>query len=235
MDAFEMIDRILDNPMIETVFDVGANEGQTLAQFTAFFPNACIFAFEPFGPCFSELEKNYGGNHKVRLFKLALAEEYGTKPFYLTQYSAVNSLLEIDSCINTWADTSDIDQKGSINVAVTTIDNIIRDHDISNIDLLKMDIQGGELLALKGAVGALNKQLVKLIYLEVLFAPLYEDQAYFWDIASFLSYYNYHFVNLFNVQTCDSGFIRWADAIFINDDLWNKWSLLHSASKLITS
>lgn len=59
------------------------------------------------------------------------------------------------------------------------------------IDILKMDIQGGELLALKGAQSLLEASRIRLLALEVEFKPLYKDQPLFWDICAYLYRFGY--------------------------------------------
>lgn len=51
-------------------------------------------------------------------------------------------------------------------------------------DYLKLDVQGGELMVLKGAVETMRNALV--IHTEVEFAPLYRDQPLFGDIDAHL-------------------------------------------------
>jgi hypothetical protein len=80
-----------------------------------------------------------------------------------------------------------------------------------------MDIQGGELMALKGATKLLSTQAIDLIYSEVLFADLYENQGYFHDISQYLREYGYFLYGLYNMNYGKSknGVLAWADAIFI--------------------
>jgi Methyltransferase FkbM domain len=51
-------------------------------------------------------------------------------------------------------------------VVVTTLDDIIQQNNISTIDFMKMDIEGAELLALKGATKALEQNLIKALSFE---------------------------------------------------------------------
>ena len=51
-------------------------------------------------------------------------------------------------------------------------------------DLLWMDLQGAELMALRGARETLRS--VKVIHIEVSFRPMYVGQALFWDIDDYL-------------------------------------------------
>lgn len=231
-EAFEMIRYLLADVKVTNVFDVGANEGQTLEQFIDRFPEASIFAFEPFPPCYRKLRKKFGNHPRISIFPEAISSQTGKKRLYVYNYSGVNSLLEMSESINTWADANDIEVSDALEVSTLSIDGFSQMHNVRQIDLLKMDIQGGELMALKGADRMLREKKVMLLLLEVLFTAFYNGQAYFWDIAQYLSGFNYHLVNIYNVQITSSGFLRWADAIFINDALWKMWSSKHSAGKL---
>lgn len=45
--------------LFQTIFDIGANVGQTTFKLVEHFPNSRIFAFEPVSETFKELEKKY--------------------------------------------------------------------------------------------------------------------------------------------------------------------------------
>jgi hypothetical protein len=53
-----------------------------------------------------------------------------------------------------------------------------------NVDLLKIDVQGAELMALRGAAQTLPR--VRMICTEVSFTPLYEGSSIFSEIYDFL-------------------------------------------------
>lgn len=56
------------------------------------------------------------------------------------------------------------DLRGGPNIV---LDQFIKDHEISTVDLLKMDIEGSEPLALDGARVSLSSGIVKAVYMEV--------------------------------------------------------------------
>ncbi len=64
-----------------------------------------------------------------------------------------------------------------------------------------MDIQGAELLALRGAGKLLARHAIRLIALEVLFQPLYRNQPTFWDIADHLRSLGYALQGLYDSDT----------------------------------
>jgi FkbM family methyltransferase len=66
-------------------------------------------------------------------------------------------------------------------VETTRLDDI---KELKEVDLLKVDVQGGELLVFRGAVQMLRHVLV--VHTEVEFVPIYKRQPLFADIDSFL-------------------------------------------------
>ncbi len=63
--------------------------------------------------------------------------------------------------------SSFISDRGTQDVENLVLDNYIRDHSIERISLLKIDIEGCEPLALKGAMKSLSAGIVDAIYMEV--------------------------------------------------------------------
>ncbi|WP_394954509.1 FkbM family methyltransferase [uncultured Helicobacter sp.] len=81
-----------------------------------------------------------------------------------------------------------------VRVPSTRLDSFMREHNVSHIDILWMDIQGGELEALKSLGDRL--QDVNLIYTEVEFMEIYEGQPLFEDIKGFLEERGFMFVGV---------------------------------------
>jgi hypothetical protein len=96
-----------------------------------------------------------------------------------------------------------------------TLDEFCRNKRINCIDILKLDIQGGELRALKGAARLLSERRIRLVYAEVLFVHIYQGQAWFDDLAAFLRSAGYSLFDLYNFVYTESGQVKWGDAIFV--------------------
>ena len=64
-----------------------------------------------------------------------------------------------------------------------SLDSFCKNEQIERIDLLKMDVQGGELGILKGANQLLAQQKIDVIYSEVFFVPMYQNQPLFGEIS----------------------------------------------------
>lgn len=195
------------------IFDIGAHEGYTVKIYKQLFPNASIHAFEPVSKNYELLTANTAGFSSVKTVKKALLSETGSKRININQSSATNSLLNsalTNSYIDALTNTLSNEWIESI-----TIDQYCNDNNINNIDILKMDIQGSELSALRGAEKFLLNYTISLIYTEVEFIKIYEDQPLYHDVAFYLENLNYKLFNLYNYNYLENGQLAWADAIFL--------------------
>lgn len=131
-------------------FDIGANRGQTIRLFKEIFPNCKIYAFELHPNIFRTLISSYKLGKGVKCFNLAVGELSGKFPFWVSPLDEVSSmnLPDLDS---TWnrkrALILGIDPKKmykKIDVEVVTLDEFTSQHGIQTIDILKIDVEGGE-------------------------------------------------------------------------------------------
>lgn len=76
--------------------------------------------------------------------------------------------------------------------------NRLDDLDVSNVDFIKIDIQGGELKALIGGEQLLSKTLG--LEIEVEFLELYKGQPLFGDITAFLSKHQIEFLDFVSLH-----------------------------------
>ncbi len=211
-DPFLVKEELLKNcvhPL--TIFDIGAHEGKLTERYSQMFPTAKIYTFEPVPEIFTMLEQQFHENPQIIVNQLAVSDAVGTADFYLHAYTSYgwNSLLPKSP-------TSIIvpEDKSVVKVPTITIDVFCDRHNINTIDLLKLDIQGGELLALKGALNMLQKGGIKLIYSEVSFGDLYEGQAMFHDIAAYLHDFGFRTYGFYNMYNPNDGPLGWGDVIF---------------------
>jgi len=125
-----------------TVVDVGANVGYyTLLAARLVGGEGRVYAFEPEPENFALLEKNVQANgfRNVVCLQQAVSDRCGRVPFYLSWGSEAHSLsAEVSSTSR------------SIEVASTSLDDFFRKEGWPSIDLIKMDIEGAETLALEG-------------------------------------------------------------------------------------
>jgi FkbM family methyltransferase len=216
VSLFESQLAILGRSGPRVIFDVGAHEGHTTVEYLEGFPNATVFAFEPD-------EKNYVAaenmlrpfSARVHLSQLALSNKSGGSVFHVNSHSGTHSLLPIGEQRFWDGYASTLETR---TVQVETIDKFSVSKGISHVDVLKMDIQGGELDALRGASELLTEGEIDLIALEVEFQELYLNQPLFWDIGAYLQSYKYGLYGLFDCHHSiqNSNVLSWADAIFLS-------------------
>ena len=85
VDRFEAIRRALGNRPLKTIFDVGANHGQSARKFLKQFPGATIHSFEPFPDAFEKLKESAAGNPLVMSYPIAVGDKSGTATFHVNR------------------------------------------------------------------------------------------------------------------------------------------------------
>jgi FkbM family methyltransferase len=126
------------------VIDGGANLGiYTVLASALVGDEGLVLSFEPGETSFRNLEQNIAlnGAQNVRPFKLALADTSGTRRLYHTRGGPVGYSLSTDEGVMTPYEI----------VQTTTIDDTLAAQGIDRVDVLKLDVEGAEELALVGA------------------------------------------------------------------------------------
>ena len=126
------------------IFDVGASNGAWSVVARGVFPDARYELFEPLLDCNPDYDRGIAQVRKmpnIRLHACALADQPGRMTLHMMGARGAGSSLIGKG----YAASKPID------VAVETIDGLIAGGTVLWPDLIKMDIQGGELAALKGA------------------------------------------------------------------------------------
>lgn len=130
------------------IIDAGSRDLDQSIEFAKAFPKAKIVAFEPNPSAYAlclEKAKNY---QAITVFPYAISDINGEYDFHISpQDPGCSSLLEPDITLSrNPCGTS----YNTIKVKTIRLDDFLREMNISKVDILWMDIQGGELLALKG-------------------------------------------------------------------------------------
>jgi FkbM family methyltransferase len=217
-DAFS-VQRALIGDDATVIFDVGANVGQTAARYRSLFPVARIHSFEPHAPSFERLAAYAASTSRVKAHRLALADVDADRTLHVNSHSETNSLLSSAPHADRYFDPALMAQVGSERVEGATLDTVCRDEQLPRIDILKVDVQGGELLVLKGAHDLLARGAIGLVYTEAMLAPVYERQADLFDIGALLVATGYRLFGLYDLRHGRNGMLVQADAIFIPERL----------------
>jgi len=158
------VERMVRGRPVRTVFDVGANIGQTTQMIKAQFPEAAVHAFEPVSSTYQTLERNVRPLDGVACHRLALSDRVGVAAMTADANSPLNRLVETRS--------ERVPAAGGIEqVETDTIDRFCLERRIERIDLLKVDAEGADLKVLEGAGRMLREGRVSFVFAEVGFDP----------------------------------------------------------------
>jgi len=221
-DPFIAQQQILRSQVVGTIFDVGANRGQTAREYHRRFPKATIYSFEPFPDSYRQLTAACAGLERVITRPLAVCDRPGTRQFFCNERSTMNSVLPFDGQAHKFINPEKTATGSTIDVEGVTLDDFCTAGKIAHIDILKMDIQGSELLALRGAAALFAAQAIDLVFTEVLFAPMYAEQGYFHEICGWLQERRYQLFGIYQQRFGPHRFLGWANAIFCSPQLTRK-------------
>ncbi len=216
-DAFDAQAKCLAGRSVRTIFDVGANRGHISQRYRRMFPEANLYAFEPFQDTYAHLKQAAREDGRIHPIAVAVSNEVGTATFHVNQSADTNSLLASAKTASAALNQS-TSTLSTIQVPTTTIDVFCKEHNLEAIDVLKLDIQGGELQALQGGASLLARRSVQLVYAEVSFSPIYEKSPLFHDIAKYLHDFGYALHDIFDPYYVGTR-LGYADAIFLSPDL----------------
>ncbi len=217
-DAFLDQRALFDGVEPDLVFDIGAHHGQTTKKYRRLFPGSRILAFEPFPESFEVLRAGVADDSLVRPVNVAVSERDGNSVFYSNRADYTNSLLAGNPAASPWVPATTTESVNRVTVRTCSLDRFCDQHGIRHIPIVKSDVQGAEMRLLRGATELISARRVDVLYLEVLFAPLYEEQASFCEVFDFLIGMGYRMIGIYNIYRGNNGFAGWADALFVRDD-----------------
>lgn len=198
-----------------TLFDVGANKGQTIGLFRRCFPTAKIEAFEPCIPIAEQYLKPLTlSNPQLRLHMMALSDSPGEREFFRYANDELSSLHSLSSAPDAWFQNQKLLEQSS--VPISTVDTMMQSLGLQKIDLLKIDTQGGDLEVLQGSRISFHQALVEWVMIEVNMVTMYEGQPTFLEIHRFLLDHGLRFVHFYETVRGPNGspHLAWATALY---------------------
>jgi FkbM family methyltransferase len=214
INLFDDLRQWLPNLRVETVFDVGANVGQSARKYLNEFPGSRIYCFEPVGENLQKLEENLRGQRNVQSFKLALSSAKGTGEMELGGDSQM-FLLSRDV-----PGTQSQSSKRLEEVPLETLDGFCRDRNIDLISFLKIDTEGNDLEVLKGAEGLLSQQKIDVVEVETGMNGKNQRHVPFGDFTVFLEARRYFLFGVYDQAhewPTREPHLRRSNAVFISE------------------
>ncbi|GAB5520435.1 MAG: hypothetical protein RhofKO_26860 [Rhodothermales bacterium] len=167
---------------VRTVIDAGANAGQFSRAALEVFPNASLLAFEPQAEVAAQWRTHLDGEPRAELIEAALGATDGTLSFQTNAYSLSSSALPLhDNHLRAYPDAVAV---GTVDVPMHRLDTILSERTLQAPILFKLDLQGYELEALRGAEATLTS--VQYVLLESSFTPMYQGEPLFAEVYAFM-------------------------------------------------
>lgn len=144
---------ILDGTPQPVVLDVGANVGQFAAAVKTFVPGARIVSVEPDPDTHAKLARNLARMSGSRSHRVAVGERREVRRLHRHEVSVMATLRP--------GEVVDYDPRLTVEVDVVPLDELTTD--LPRIDVLKIDVEGFEVEALRGARETLRRTRYLLI------------------------------------------------------------------------
>jgi FkbM family methyltransferase len=198
-EPYEVMRQLLKEHEVTGIIDGGASDGRISKRLLRKFPAAHAYAFEP-NPLYFDPLQQY-------------AKE-GNADLYITESPGCTSLLSpgkrLEEISPHGASVKSVEK-----IRIVTIDEWARRSANPAIQVMKFDIQGEELRALRGAVRVLHSSTL-LVYTEIWFNCPYEGGAIYSEIDLFLREHGFILYDIYKPKYNTNQLIIWGNAIFLN-------------------
>ena len=196
------------------IVDAGASIGDISMEFSKLLPQSIIHSFEPYPKFYNLLKNQCKNSTKIHAYPFALSNQDGENLLHINQSEGTNSLFQSKS--NKDHPYHDLLKPiKTVNIKTKRLDTLFPSN---SIDILKLDLQGGELNALKGAKKLLEEQRIKCILCEVMFERTYEEQSYGTELMYFLENHGFYIFNFYQ-KHFHYGQILQADVLFVHNSI----------------
>jgi len=199
-----------DGVNFRTIIDGGANVGQFARAASQTFPAAKIYSFEPLPDVVETLQRNLSDLPSHQVFRSALGNTDGEIEFRRNSYNQSSSILPVGE--HRLPAMKGISEKEKLRVPIGRLDTLLANSQLTSPILLKLDLQGYELEALKGAEQLLDK--CHSVLLEAAFEEMYEGEPLFDEVLGYLRRYGFRFIRPVHMADDAQGKILQIDALF---------------------
>ena len=173
------------------IFDLGSRDCEQSIEFYKTFPNAKIYSFECNPNTLDLCEYNIKPySDRITLIKGAVCDYDGDITFFpINQYKTITTWRDGNpGASSIFKSNGKYDVETYVQDEIRTnchrLDTIMKQYNIPSVDIMWMDVQGSELLVLKGLGTHIND--VKYIYTEVTYKEMYSGQVMYEELNDFI-------------------------------------------------
>lgn len=209
--------KILSYFKIDTILDIGANEGQFASAMFKLGYNNAIISFEPLSDVYKTLSQVASNNNNWKTVNIALGDKDGEETINISKASGSSSLLEMLPSHAKHAPQTDY--IATEKISIKKLDSIYDQYINSQKSVyVKIDVQGFEKNVIEGALNSLSK--IKLIQMEVSIIPLYKGETLLADMINYMDQKGFVVYNLIpGFNNFNSGQLLQTDVIFARKGL----------------
>lgn len=185
-------------PLNPVIIEAGANDGEDTLKMVQTWPQAKIYAFEPYPKIYEKLKQQTADYPTISPHCIALGDRCGMIDFYISRDPEYFDSVEDDrGCSSSilppsqtiWHQTTTFFEQ-KIQVPITILDKFANEMGIEHVDFMWLDMQGSEGLMLQASPKILRTATV--IQTEYADKPYYEGTIVFDDLTVFLEAEGFH-------------------------------------------
>jgi FkbM family methyltransferase len=171
------------------ILEAGAHNGVDTLRMASFWPSAKIYAFEPVPDAYAELLRRATKHPgRIHCYPLGLGPKKGTMSMHISGDGSAGSCQSSSLLPPTQGhllEYSFVSFGKRTEVEVSTIDDWARENRIDRVDFMRLDMQGYEIEALKGA--GLTLECTTVIQLEVSNVQLYHGAPLYTEVEEWMA------------------------------------------------
>ncbi len=188
------------------IIHIGAHEGKEIARYRAMNVERVLFV-EANPAVFERLKTNIAGLSNVLAVNCVISNINGISTLYVTSMDQSSSILPLKEHQKVYPEIKEVER---LVLESRTIDTLLQELQLNPADfnILNIDIQGAELLALQGATNLFKH--IEAINTEVNYEELYEGCALIDDIDDFLEIHGFD-----RAATATPYHPSWGDAFYV--------------------
>jgi FkbM family methyltransferase len=196
------------------IVDVGADIGVVSLHFAKSLPATLIYAFEPIPDSFKLLKAATSKITTIHTVNKALGNDVKEIQIHIASRISSSSIFNIKkNLINEFWSTN-LKEERIATVSMSKLDLEIPE--TTNVNILKMDVQGFEIEVLKGGTETLKRTSIVLV--EMQNHDLYVGAPKYYEVDEFLRNSNFELYNMIPSIRQEEKIYEW-DAIYVNKNV----------------